>query len=156
MTNVLPSGGPARPRGTARERPRVAGAESAERLRIEIEGIVQGVGFRPFVHALATRLGLGGFVANDTRGVVIEIEGDGARLDACLERMAGGCPPLAVLEYVSTAEVPRRGDIEFRIVTSDVAGRRRAAVSADVATCDACLAELFDPSDRRHRYPFIN
>jgi hydrogenase maturation protein HypF len=129
---------------------------SVERVRIRIEGVVQGVGFRPFVHRLAAELGLAGFVHNDERGVVIEAEGAAPALEALLARLGAEAPPMAVVDRVSAEAVPARGGSGFAIASSTSAARPDALVSPDAATCEACLHELFDPADRRFRYPFIN
>jgi hydrogenase maturation protein HypF len=134
-------------------------ADSAARRvarEIHLEGIVQGVGFRPFVHGLATRLGLGGIVTNDTRGVLIEVEGGEREVTRFLARLEADAPPLAALTCVRITPIPARGRASFAIVASRPDGARTVAVSPDVATCADCLRELFDPGDRRHRYPFIN
>jgi hydrogenase maturation protein HypF len=123
---------------------------------VRVEGIVQGVGFRPFVYALATRLGLGGLVGNDAGGVFIEVEGDPAAVGEFLTRLEGDAPPLARIERVSTRPMEPDGCTSFSIAPSDPAGQRRTLVSADTATCEDCLRELDDPADRRYRYPFIN
>jgi len=126
------------------------------RFEVRVEGIVQGVGFRPYVFALAGRLGLAGSVVNNSSGVTLEIEGDRdltARFMAALERDA---PPLALIERVTSREIPLRGATAFVIAPSDHAAERTTLISPDVATCDDCLSELFDPTDRRFRYPFIN
>lgn len=126
-----------------------------DRVRIVVEGIVQGVGFRPHVHGLATARGLAGFVRNDGRGVVIEVEGRPSDLDGFLHEVRGGAPDLAVIHRLRTTALAPSGETGFRIVASRVEGRD-TLVSPDVATCGACLQELRDPSDRRHRYPFLN
>ena len=123
---------------------------------MRVEGIVQGVGFRPFVYSLATRLGLGGLVGNDAGGVFIEAEGDPAAVGEFLARLESDAPPLARIERVSTRPMEPDGSVSFTIAPSDPAGQRRTLVSADTATCDDCLRELSDPADRRYRYPFIN
>jgi len=119
---------------------------------------VQGVGFRPHVHQLATRLGLSGFVRNRLGAVEIEIEGDRAALDEFARCLVAQAPALAAVDRLSSAALPVRGEAGFSIEASRAAGAGPGEVfiSPDVATCDACLAELFDPRDRRHRYPFIN
>ncbi len=127
-----------------------------QRLRVRVEGTVQGVGFRPFVYRVATELGLGGWVLNDSRGVLIEAEGERGALDALLDRLRTDAPPLAIVERVADEAVDPMGEAGFRITESEEGGEAEAAVSADVATCDDCLAELRDPDDRRHRYPFTN
>ena len=116
------------------------------RARARVEGVVQGVGFRPFVFRLATELGLGGWVNNDERGVVVEVEGAAAALGAFRERLEDEAPPLAVVERVAWRSVPARGERTFRIAASGRRGEADAAVAADAATCDACLHELFDPA----------
>jgi hydrogenase maturation protein HypF len=128
---------------------------SVQRVRIRVDGVVQGVGFRPFVHRLATQLGLHGSVRNDERGVVIEVEGEAAAVDALIARLPDEAPPLAVIEDVRSEPVQPNGDRGFRIAAS-APGSPDALVSPDVAVCADCLRELFDPADRRHRYPFIN
>jgi len=124
------------------------------RVAISVTGVVQGVGFRPFVHRLAR--GLGGFVGNDGHGVFIEVEGSRAQLDAFLEALKTQAPPLAVVDEVRTREIPARGESWFRIVESPRDGAADTLISADSATCDDCLRELRDPDDRRFRYPFVN
>ena len=125
-------------------------------MRVRVEGVVQGVGFRPYVHRLAVELGLDGFVRNDSRGAVIEVEGAPDAIDALLARLPAEAPPAAVIEGVEHEPVPPRGEKGFGIVQSARSGTPDAQVSPDIATCEACLRELFDPADRRHRYPFIN
>jgi hydrogenase maturation protein HypF len=126
------------------------------RLNVRVEGIVQGVGFRPFVHALATRLGLAGLVGNDAGGVFIEVEGPPARVDEFLYALASQPPPLASIDNIRTVTATPQGVDEFAIVVSVPDGHRRALVSADTATCADCFRELDDLSDRRFEYPFIN
>ncbi|MEV5703756.1 carbamoyltransferase HypF [Actinoallomurus sp. NPDC052274] len=125
------------------------------RTGIRVEGIVQGVGFRPFVHGLATALGLAGLVGNDAGGVFIEVEGEDDAVDRFLRGLRAP-PPLAVIERITTRPLPAEGGGGFAIVGSDAGGRRSALVSFDSATCPACLRELRDPADRRHGYPFVN
>src|SRR5262245_2401242 len=122
-----------------------------DRRSIAVRGIVQGVGFRPFVYGLASRLGLGGFVKNETGGVLIEVEGEPLRLDCFLSELTTRPPPLAQIDEVRWA--PRRplGDYPFRIEPSEAEGDGPVFVGPDIAPCDACLAELFDPADRRSR-----
>ena len=126
------------------------------RTAIRVEGIVQGVGFRPFVYTLATGLGLAGFVGNDVDGVFAEVEGPPAAVTEFLRRLERDPPPLARIERVTATTVAPRGTTEFAIAPSPAAGPRRTLVSADTATCADCLRELADPDDRRYRYPFIN
>jgi hydrogenase maturation protein HypF len=126
-----------------------------ERRRLRITGVVQGVGFRPFVYGLASRLDLGGHVLNDGSGVVVEAEGDPVRLDELEIAIRRDAPPLARVGPIDSEAIRALGESEFRIEGSagDAAG---AAIPPDVAICEECLAELFDPADRRHRYAFIN
>jgi hydrogenase maturation protein HypF len=133
----------------------VVPSETVERVRIRVRGVVQGVGFRPFVHRLASRHRLTGFVANDGEGVVVEVEGPGSALLAFAEALRDEAPPLARIDSLSRERVPVCGAQEF-VITESRGGRRSTLVPPDVATCDACLAELFDPNDRRYRYPFLN
>jgi hydrogenase maturation protein HypF len=128
---------------------------AAERRRFEVTGIVQGVGFRPFVFGLAQRSGLAGFVLNDGRGVLIEAEGPAAALDAFTRALRDEAPALARVDSVRAELLSPRGGTAFTIEASVAAGRT-ALIPADVATCDDCLRELFDPLDRRYRYPFVN
>jgi hydrogenase maturation protein HypF len=127
-----------------------------QRTRVRVTGTVQGVGFRPFVYRLAHELGLVGWVLNDSHGVLIELEGEPAALDAFLARLGPGAPPLAILEAVSTSDCQVLGATAFQIHPSPQGGTADAPVSVDSATCVECLEELVTPSDRRYRYPFIN
>jgi hydrogenase maturation protein HypF len=131
-------------------------AATAVRSRVRVEGVVQGVGFRPFVHALAERFGLTGMVGNDGRGVFVEVEGHRASVTAFIDALLTEAPPLAVVERVTTASIRPTGATGFAIVASPKDGEHTALVAADTATCDDCLAELFDRDDRRFRYPFVN
>ena len=117
---------------------------------------MQGVGFRPYVHGLARRLGLSGRVGNDTAGVVMEVEGAEPAISEFLAALPAQAPPLAVIERVRTSPLVPTGEPGFHIVSSNAAGRRDTLVSADSATCADCLRELADPADRRFDYPFIN
>ncbi|MDQ1503135.1 MAG: hydrogenase maturation protein HypF, partial [Actinomycetota bacterium] len=114
------------------------------RTRVRVEGIVQGVGFRPFVHGLATRLDLVGFVGNDAQGVFIEIEGDDGTVGEFLRVLEAEPPPLAVIESVTASTVPAVGDERFTIVASRSGGEQQALISPDTATCEDCLAEIWD------------
>ena len=126
-----------------------------ERRAFVVRGIVQGVGFRPFVHRIARQQELGGFVLNDGEGVVIEVEGAAAALERFAQALADDAPPLARIDSVETRAIDARGESVFRIALSEAHGST-ALIPADVATCDECLRELFDPQDRRYRYPFVN
>ncbi|MEA2305198.1 MAG: hydrogenase maturation protein HypF [Solirubrobacteraceae bacterium] len=126
------------------------------RVAVRVDGVVQGVGFRPYVFRLAEEHGLAGFVHNDTRGVVVEVEGPPDAIERFLAALPAQAPPLARVEQVRARDVAPRGGGAFEIRHSDASGAAQALVSPDSATCAACLAELRDPADRRHRYPFIN
>lgn len=117
---------------------------------------MQGVGFRPFVHALATGLNLRGFVANRGGRVEIEVEGPPDALDRFERELTASAPPLARIESIATRLANPRGDADFRIAESRAGQGTTVYISPDAATCDACLIELLDPADRRYRYPFIN
>lgn len=127
-----------------------------ERCHIFVEGIVQGVGFRSFVYTLAMRKSLGGCVFNDSNGVVIELEGERADLKTFLECLSDNPPALASIDRIVHGSAPAKGETTFRIAGSRPEAQRRALVSPDVSTCADCLAELFDPRNRRYHYPFIN
>lgn len=127
-----------------------------ERRRLTVRGTVQGVGFRPFVHGVATRLGLAGTVLNDPLGVVVEAEGPAEALDALARALREEAPALARVESVEVEALgPATGAVGFAVLPSPAA-RGAALVPPDVATCADCLRELFDPADRRYRYPFVN
>jgi hydrogenase maturation protein HypF len=126
-----------------------------QRRTIRVRGVVQGVGFRPFVWRLANELALDGFVRNDAQGVAIEVQGDAAALDRFVGRLADEAPGLSRIDAIeSQAAAPCAGG-GFSIAAS-VAGTARTGISPDVAVCPDCLAELFAPGDRRYRYAFIN
>ncbi|HEX5568419.1 MAG TPA: carbamoyltransferase HypF [Streptomyces sp.] len=132
----------------------------AVRRRVRVGGVVQGVGFRPFVHTLAAELGLAGYVANDAGGVVAEIEGDPEAVEAFCRRLTGQPPPLAVVSSMSFETVPPLGTTgdgtggKFTIRPSE-RGEGRTQIPPDTATCADCLREMADPYDRRYRHPFI-
>ncbi len=126
------------------------------RKAIEVEGIVQGVGFRPFVYRLATERHLAGFITNTEAGVSIEVEGPGEVVDDFLARLSRETPPLSRITAVAVSELPVNHDVDFRILPSRSGAARRVLISPDVAVCADCLREMFDPADRRFRYPFIN
>jgi hydrogenase maturation protein HypF len=125
-------------------------------LHVKVEGIVQGVGFRPFVYQLAHRHQLGGWVRNQSDGVEAEVAGPGAAVEAFLEELDGGAPPLAHIVRIEATERPFAPLGTFEIVDSLARNNRSTLISPDVSTCADCLRELFDPHNRRHRYPFIN
>ena len=127
------------------------------RVRIQVRGIVQGVGFRPFVYSLARRHSLKGLVFNDAAGVLIDVEGDGDVIGQFIDEIRTGAPPLALVEAIERGEDLSPAHYEdFLIAESTHEGERFVPVSADIATCEDCLREMRDPADRRYRYPFIN
>ncbi len=129
---------------------------SPQRLRLEVRGAVQGVGFRPFVFRLAEELALPGWVLNDSRGVFIEVEGPRRTLERFRERIVAEPPPHAIVQSVEVAWFPPAGFTTFEIRRSDEAGVKTALVLPDLATCPDCLAEVLDPAERRHGYAFTN
>jgi hydrogenase maturation protein HypF len=126
------------------------------RRGVVVRGVVQGVGFRPFVYRLATEEGLAGAIGNDTEGVTIEVEGPTARVATFLERLRLEVPPLARIDSIIARDLEVTGEHGFRIVPSEIHGRVSTGIPADAATCADCLRELLDPADRRFRYPFLN
>jgi hydrogenase maturation protein HypF len=131
-----------------------SGVRTARFLRVK--GIVQGVGFRPFVYTLATRLGLDGTVRNTSQGVEIFLEGSAKSLNAFTRKLQSSPPPLARIDSVDISESEYIGLNGFSILDSQSESGEFLPVPADIAICDECRRELFDPKDRRHRYPFIN
>jgi hydrogenase maturation protein HypF len=131
--------------------------EPSRRRRFTVTGVVQGVGFRPFVHRVATELGLSGFVGNDSAAVFIEVQGTPTTVTEFGHRLVTDAPPLAVISDVSWTELTAQCDRDngFHIVTSRTAGAAPTPIPADIAVCDECIAELFDPSNRRYRHPFV-
>ena len=119
------------------------------RASVRVEGVVQGVGFRPFVYALATRLSVSGCVSNDSQGVRIEAEGEWDNVGRFLAALEREAPPLAVIERITSNTMPLQGDTRFSIAPSHRGLERNVFVSPDVATCADCLRELFQPTDRR-------
>ncbi len=124
--------------------------------RIEIQGIVQGVGFRPFVFNLAQRLGITGEVANTGSGVIIYAQGDDDQLTQFMHSLNNDAPPLAHIININTVEAPFRPLTDFTIVASENSHERSALISPDVAVCSDCLNEMNDSADRRYSHPFIN
>ncbi len=129
------------------------------RRRFTVTGVVQGVGFRPFVHRIASELGLAGFVGNDSGAVFLEVQGDRARIDEFARRLRAEAPPLARITSVSAVDVTASAGVRgFRIVESrTISGAHifKTPIPPDIAVCDDCIRELFDPRDRRHRHPFV-
>jgi hydrogenase maturation protein HypF len=134
-----------------------AASREPVRARVRVHGTVQGVGFRPFVYRIAREQDLAGHVLNDERGVLLEVEGAAAAVERFLGRLQAEAPPLAVIDGVARDQIAPRGEHGFRILQSTRTDPALAPpVAADSGTCADCLAELLDPDDRRHRYPFIN
>lgn len=127
-----------------------------EGLRIHITGIVQGVGFRPFVYSLAKRFSLTGWVRNTSAGVDIEVDGTSAYLEQFVRALQTEAPPLARIDDFRVESRPANGFTEFTIIQSEAISHAFQPISPDVSICADCLRELFDPQDRRYRYPFIN
>ncbi|HUA01276.1 MAG TPA: carbamoyltransferase HypF [Candidatus Aquilonibacter sp.] len=126
------------------------------RKEIRISGIVQGVGFRPYIYRLATDRNLAGSVSNTSSGVTIEVQGSDELVADFLSHLPGGAPALAQITRLIVREIPCEPERPFEIRPSHTGERASALISPDVAVCDDCLRELFDPRDRRHLYPFIN
>jgi hydrogenase maturation protein HypF len=127
-----------------------------ERARVIVHGAVQGVGFRPFAYRLATALGLCGWVRNSPQGVFIEVEGGRPDLDQFLLRLERDKPPRAIIQSLESSWLDPVGYKRFEVRESEEAGEKTALILPDVATCVACLAEIFDPGNRRYLYPFTN
>jgi len=134
----------------------VAAGDGAARRRLRVRGQVQGVGFRPFVYRLAVELGLSGWVRNDGEGVDLEIEGPAAQLEEFEARLGAEAPRLARILSIEPTELAATGSAEPFVIIASAAGGRGAHITPDTAVCPDCLAELFDPVDRRWRYAFIN
>jgi hydrogenase maturation protein HypF len=129
----------------------------AVRKAIEVTGIVQGVGFRPFVYRLAQDCSLAGFIANTPGGVTIEIQGDDSRVENFLTRLQNEAPPFAKITSIAPREMELQSEeAVFRILTSRFDSPPKALISPDVAVCADCLREMMNPRDRRFRYPLIN
>ncbi|MGQ0572815.1 MAG: carbamoyltransferase HypF [Pseudonocardia sp.] len=124
------------------------------RRRVRVRGIVQGVGYRPFVYGLAVELGLRGFVGNDAAGVVIEIEGAVEACEKLVAALGERAPALAQVTEVTAEDILPGTDTAF-VIAASTAGRADTLISPDSATCADCLRELRDPADRRHRHPFV-
>ena len=126
------------------------------RKRFLFKGTVQGVGFRPFIWRQARENDLAGFVRNRSDGVVAEVEGSAPAVARFLEQVGRKLPPLAEITGLTEEEIPPAGDDAFIIAESEGNARGDLHITPDIATCEACRAELADPADRRYRYPFIN
>ena len=126
------------------------------RKAIDVTGIVQGVGFRPFVYRLAHECHLTGFIANTPAGVTVEVQGEADLVERFLARLSGEAPPLAKITSLRPREQELRTEQAFHIVSSRLDAPPKALISPDVAVCSDCLREMMNPRDRRFRYPFIN
>src|SRR5271157_2177758 len=126
------------------------------RKAIEVSGIVQGVGFRPYIYRLAGERQLTGSICNTAAGVSIEVQGPPAAVDDFLARLPAEAPPLARITDITVHEIPCNGDLDFRIIATHRGEPVSTLISPDVAVCADCLREMFDSADRRYRYPFIN
>ena len=126
------------------------------RIAIDVQGIVQGVGFRPYVYRLASRLNLTGIVLNNPDGVRIEVQGKPESVTSFVNQLQPQAPPLAQITSLTEQEIAFKDEQRFEIVISQAASARRTLISPDIASCPECLAELNAPSDRRYHYPFIN
>lgn len=124
--------------------------------RIEIRGVIQGVGVRPWIYRLATEVGLAGSVRNDSAGVTIEAFGPEAAVDTFMRRLEGSAPPAATIHEVRSRAIPPAPVSRFRIEQSERDADRRISIPPDLPTCPDCLSEILDPANRRHRYPFTN
>ncbi len=138
-------------------RPDMTASETARQgARFTVRGVVQGVGFRPFVYRVAHELELDGWVVNSSRGVVVECEGTGRQLRAFERALDTQAPPLARIDSIEREEIGLQDLAGFEIRASEADRDEMTLICPDVAVCDDCLREFLDPSDRRHRYPFIN
>src|SRR5215469_16254145 len=126
------------------------------RKAIDLNGIVQGVGFRPFIYRLAQECNLTGFIANTPAGVTIEIQGDAESVDRFLERLPAEAPPLAKITAITSRDAELQVETNFRILSSRLDAPTKVLISPDVTVCADCLREMNNPRDRRFRYPFIN
>jgi len=132
------------------------GDSEGRRVLVKVRGIVQGVGFRPFIYQLALNHGLGGWVRNLAEGVEIEVSGPSGVIDLFVADITGKAPPLSRIVSIEVSELSFEVLEGFKIITSSARHTRSTLISPDVCTCADCLRELFDPADRRFRYPFIN
>jgi len=125
-------------------------------IKIDIGGIVQGVGFRPFVYNLAKQFHLLGYVCNDASGVSIEVEGEKSRIEKFIAKIKTECPPVAVIFELKSYDIEPVGYDDFIILNSRGHEEKFVPISPEISTCNDCLVELFDPNNPRYRYPFIN
>jgi hydrogenase maturation protein HypF len=126
------------------------------RTRFHFSGIVQGVGFRPFIYRIAVKYNLAGFVRNRTDGVIAEVEGQASMIESFIADVRNELPPLAEITSLTNEDIPVTEICGFAIIESDASGMANVHITPDIATCEECLSELFNPADRRYHYPFIN
>ncbi|PIR00903.1 MAG: carbamoyltransferase HypF [Nitrospinae bacterium CG11_big_fil_rev_8_21_14_0_20_45_15] len=126
------------------------------RLHLSIQGLLQGIGFRPFIYNLAHAMGLTGWIQNSPQGVSIEVEGEREKLDDFLQRVLTESPPNAFIHHYETSYLAATGYEHFEIRESKSTGEQSTLISPDIATCSDCLQELFDPANSRYLYPFTN
>lgn len=126
------------------------------RIRISLSGVVQGVGFRPFVYRCAKARGVAGFIKNTSKGVIIEAQGIRENLIAFIDSIFAEHPPMASISDIKVEEMPLSDNVDFIIKQSNELYNKEPVFPADFSVCDDCLKELFNPTDRRYRYPFIN
>ena len=131
-------------------------SEATKRIRYLFTGIVQGVGFRPFLYRVAMKYRLGGYVCNTPKGVIAEVEGPTARIEKFSEELLKSFPPASTVSSIKNTDVAVLGESDFRIVASKQEGKKEVLISPDIATCADCRREMKDTKDRRYRYPFIN
>jgi len=129
---------------------------SLVRLQIKVRGVVQGVGFRPFVYRLANKFHLSGWVRNTSGNVTIEVEGQEAEINSFLSSLKNEAPPVAHIRDIATETIAIKGDIGFNILESKAKAGEYQPISGDIATCNECLKEIFAPDNRRYLYPFTN
>ena len=128
-----------------------------QRVRLVVVGIVQGVGFRPYIHRLVTEFNLKGWIRNESYGVELELEGTSQAIEGFVARLKAQPPRLAVIEALRVESCGAlKNYAGFTIRASEKRGENNTLVSPDVGICEDCLRELRDPSDRRYRYPFLN
>lgn len=130
--------------------------KTTQRYKVTIEGIVQGIGFRPYIFNLARENNLGGFIRNNGQGVHLEIEGESTDITSFITRIRNNPLPLAQITAISKIELPTLNESVFKIVASDISSERNTLIAPDICVCDDCLREMLDPNNRRYRYPFIN
>lgn len=127
-----------------------------KRFRLEIKGVVQGVGFRPFVYSIAKKFDVKGFVGNESSGIFVEIEGEENLLNEFVEYLKTNAPPLSHISEIASQTIELKNDTDFQIIESESHETEFTLISPDISICEDCLQELFDNNNRRYLYPFIN